>query len=230
MKVHLLTIGDVADAVAHRLTEALRAAGDLTSIDRIVGGRGLHPSYWPHADLRVVIAWRESAAEFEVVDRSCAETGVPFTQAVFTHPRLRVGPTIVPGGGGEPSNTVGGCQRCLERRQRQHDAGIERAEALWQRYAVDDTAGPSGYLPHHVSLATALLARVVAAARAGRLEQERNVVRSVHLLRGTTHLTELIPVHGCERCGVQRLDSTWARLASEFADLGAIAARRTAGV
>lgn len=221
MRFHILAAGDVAVAVAERLTKVLRAAGDITATDRVADGHGLDPAYWPHPDLRVVVAWRESAALFEAVDRSSAETGVPTTQAVVVHPRLRVGPTLVPHASGGPSNTIGGCQRCLERRQRQHDGGITRAEALWRHYAAEPTAGPAGYLPHHVSIASALLAGVAAAARRGRLLEERNVVRTVHLLHGTTHRTELIPVHGCDRCGVTRPDASWSALSIELAGVGA---------
>ncbi|PPG50060.1 hypothetical protein C5C24_10950 [Rathayibacter sp. AY2B3] len=221
MRVHLLASGDAAQAVADRLTAVLHAAGDVTATDRVTADRGLDPSYWPHPDLRITLAWRESAALFEAVDRSSVETGVPTTQAVLVHPRLRVGPTLVPGGSGGPSDTIGGCQRCLERRQRQHDGGLERAEALWRRYADDPSAGPVGHLPQHVSVAVALLAGIATAVREGRVAEERNVVRTVHLLNGTTHRTELIPVHGCERCGVPRPDSTWSALATELAALGA---------
>ncbi|PPG98231.1 hypothetical protein C5C00_03480 [Rathayibacter rathayi] len=221
MKVHLLAAGDVAVAVAEWLTTVLRAAGDVTVTDRVADGRGLDPALWPHPDLRVVVAWRESAELVEAVDRSSAETGVPTTQAVLVHPRLRVGPTIVPRASGGPSNTIGGCQRCLDRRQRQHDGGIIRAEALWRHYAAEPAAGPVGYLPHHVSIASVLLAGVAAAAREGRLLEERNVVRTVHLLNGTTHRTELIPVHGCDRCGVTRPDASWSALSTELAAVGA---------
>jgi len=216
MRVHLLAAGDAAVAVADRLTTELRARGDVTRTDVVAGGRGTDPAHWPHPDLRIVIAWRESAALLEAVDRSSAETGTPFAQAVFTHPRLRVGPTVVPGGSGGPADTVGGCQQCFEKRQRQHDAGIDKARALWERYAADETAGPAGFLPHHVSLAAALLGLVADAAREGRIADERNIVRTAHLLSGTVQRTELIPVHGCRRCGVPRPDSSWIDLAAEF--------------
>ena len=217
MNIHLLATGDSAHATAERLAAVLKAEGDATRIDDATGPHRVNPSLWPHPDLRIVIAWRESRALMEAVDRSSAETGVPYTQAVFAHPRLRVGPTIIPGSHGGPSNTTGGCRICFERRQLQHDAAAAKAEPLWNLYDQDETAGPQGFLPHHVSMATALLADVVRNLREGRIDDERNIVRAVHLLHGTTHRSELIPVHGCTRCGVAHQDSTWADLASELA-------------
>lgn len=216
MKIHLLVAGDSAHAVGERLAAVLKAEGDATRIDEATGPRRTNPSLWPHPDLRVVITWRESRALMEAVDRSSAETGVPYTQAVFAHPRLRVGPTIVPGSKGGPSNTTGGCRQCFERRQLQHDAAAAKAEPLWRLYDEDEAAGPRGFLPHHVSMATALLAGVVRNLREGHLDEERNIVRAIHLLHGTTHRSELIPVHGCPRCHVAHPSSTWADLAAEF--------------
>ncbi|GAA4194044.1 hypothetical protein GCM10022219_16720 [Microbacterium oryzae] len=216
MRVHLLAAGPVAQAVAARLAASLRSQGDVVRIDDAVGRVAVDPSLWPHADLRIVVAWRESRALLEAVDRSSAETGVPYTQAVFAHPRLRVGPTVVPRGSGGSADAAGGCQRCFEGRQRQHDAGIAKAEPLWRRYDEDATAGPLGYLPHHVSAAVALLDQVARQARTGHLDDERNVVRALHLLQGTTHRSELIPVHGCARCGAPRADASWADLAAAF--------------
>lgn len=216
MNIHLLAVGDSGHATAERLAAVLNAEGDATRIDDATGPRAVNPSLWPHPDLRIVIAWRESRALMEAVDRSSAETGVPYTQAVFAHPRLRVGPTIIPGSQGGPSNTIGGCRLCFEKRQLQHDGAAAKAEPLWQHYDQDETAGPRGFLQHHISMATALLAGVVRNLRGRRIDDERNVVRAVHLLHGTTHRSELIPVHGCARCGIPHRDSTWIDLATEL--------------
>lgn len=219
MKIHLITAGESAAAVADRLAPVLSAAGDRLVTTALEPASPIDPSFWPHCDLRIVVSRREDAVLFELVDRSAAETGIAYIPVVFEHPRLRVGPTIVPGGSGGPANTSGGCHRCFTGRQYQHNPGMVAASALWEHYATDRAAGPDGHLPQHAALASALVARVVAAIREGRLADERNLIRTVHLLQGTHQRHELIPVHGCSRCARPRPDASWSALARELGHL-----------
>jgi bacteriocin biosynthesis cyclodehydratase domain-containing protein len=212
MRVHLVTTGAAARAIADQLSTELRAAGDLVIVTELSAATPLDASFWPTADLRIVAAWRDSAALFEAADRLAHESGTPYTQIVFEHPRLRVGPTIVPGGHGGPAATSGGCHVCFTKRQRQHNPGIDRAAALWRHYEANPDAGPEGYLTTHVALATALVDRVIAAA-------ERNRVHLLHLLQGGISSSELIPLHACPRCGTARPDASWHELELELAHL-----------
>ncbi|UQN14982.1 hypothetical protein [Gulosibacter sp. ACHW.36C] len=219
MRVHILTTGPAGHAIGDQLSAALRTTGDQVIATEITSDASIDASFWPTADFRIVAAWRDSAALLEAVDRVAHEAGTPYTQIVLEHPRLRVGPTIVPGGSGGPAATEGGCHRCFTKRQRQHNPGVERASALWARYAAEPDAGPQGYLPSHVALATAIVDRVIAAARAGHLETERNLVTLVHLLQGGISRSELIPLHGCDRCGIPQPDASWRELELELAHL-----------
>lgn len=219
MKVHLIASGEAGSAVIERLTPMLQASGDMTKTTTITPDTALDASLWPHADLRIVASWREDADLFEVVDRSAAETGTSYLPIVFEHPRLRIGPTIIPGSHGGRANTTGGCNQCFEARQRQHNAGIERANALWQHYRDNRGSGPAGYLPQHIGFAAALAGQIVADLRKQAIDPWRNQVHNLHLLNGTVQRDELIPVHGCQRCGITRSESTWADLADELVDL-----------
>lgn len=227
MRVHILTTGVAGRAIGDQLRTDLEAKGDRVLVTEITDAAQLDASFWPTADFRIVAAWRDSESLFTAVDRVAHEAGTPYTQIVFEHPRLRVGPTTVPGGSGGPAATRGGCHECFTRRQRQHNPGVERAAALWQHYEAHPDAGPEGFLAGHVALATALVARIISAAREGHLETERNLVHLVHLLQGGISSSELIPLHACPRCGTTHRDASWQELEFELAHLAVTPAGST---
>lgn len=212
MKVHVLHTGSFGSAVADRLGAMLAEAGDTVWAHPADQDPWKHPSSWPHADFRILIAWRESPAVVEELDRVSAETGIAYTQAVMAHPRLRVGPTIVPA----PSGGGAGCARCHEKRRKQHGAITDRTQPLFDLYNLDPSQGPAGYLPHHVSLAAHRLAAIAGAIRDRRVETVRNQETTFHLLNNALTSATLVPVHGCQRCSNGDAEASWSEIAELF--------------
>lgn len=215
MKIHVIATGTFGQEAAKRCAELVRQAGHVVRIDHYDGTRVGHESGWPHAELRVLFAWRETPELMERIDRQCAETGIPYTVAVLAHPRLRVGPTIIPASA-QLAVREAGCFKCHESRRRQHGALDSRSSPLYEHYDKDPASGPTGYLPHHTGLAAAAVARIVEQLQAGNPTAVQNLELNYNMLTNGLHQVELVPVHGCPRCGSQDLDASWRQLAKEL--------------
>jgi bacteriocin biosynthesis cyclodehydratase domain-containing protein len=202
--VHLLAVGALGRDVAERITREI----DEAVITR-VGDRGSPPAAWPVARLHVLCAWRHVEGLADQIDECAHAWGVPWLPVVVEHPRLRVGPLVIPG--------AGPCYRCFRLRLAQHDPHASVASALVARYERDPWAGPAGHLPGHALLAAASALRAVyeldgATACAGR-------VRELNLLTQDTRSASVVGVHGCERCGSGRdeRDRSWRALRDDLA-------------
>lgn len=215
MKIHVIATGKFGGEAANRCADLVRRDGHVVRIDHYDGTRVGHESGWPHAELRVLFAWRETPELMERIDRQCAETGIPYTVAVLTHPRLRIGPTIIPATAQLPAREAG-CFKCYESRRLQHGALDARSVPLYEHYDKDPAAGPTGYLPHHAGLAAAAVARVAMQLQEENLAAVQNMELSYNLLTNGLHQAELVPVHGCPRCGRRDLDASWSQLAKEL--------------
>jgi bacteriocin biosynthesis cyclodehydratase domain-containing protein len=208
--VHLIATGDFGVAVAERL-QASRPELTITS-----PGTSAVPltasSAWPSAALRVLLAWREAPRLAETLDARSADWRTPWLPVVMEHPRLRVGPVVVPG--------AGACYRCFLRRRQQHEPDTAVTAALHAHYDAEPTAGPRGYLPHHVTLAAALAEAALTRFDDGTLAGQAGLVRHYHLLEHQVSSAHVTGLHGCPRC--RRHDpavSTWRQLAAEVSAL-----------
>lgn len=215
MKIHVIATGEFGQSTAERFAQLVRQAGHVVRIDSYLHDDVAHESIWPHADLRVLIAWRDSHALIERVDRVSMETGVPYTVAVFSHPRLRIGPTIIPRSA-RGIDKGAGCFRCHQARLRQHGALDERSKELFDLYDANPGVGPSGFLTHHTRFAAATLADITAQLEEHQAERVRNVETTFNVLSNGLARTTLVPVHGCSRCGSTDSAASWSSLAVQF--------------
>ncbi|MFE3555513.1 TOMM precursor leader peptide-binding protein [Streptomyces sp. NPDC059193] len=209
-KVHVLAVGAFGEAVADRLR---RERDDLEiSTDR-AGSLELSSS-WPEADLRVLASWRETPRLAEVLDARSADWGTPWFPVLAEHPRLRVGPLVVPG--------AGACYRCFRKRRAQHERDAGHVETLHARYDASPGSGPGGFLPHHVDMAAGMALDVLRRFDAGEGERFAGTVRHWHLLEQHLSGGRVVAVHACARCRRPRAvpaESTWADLAQDLTPL-----------
>ncbi|MGY4954750.1 TOMM precursor leader peptide-binding protein [Streptomyces nigrescens] len=188
-KVHVLAVGDFGAAVAERLQRGHHDV-EVTS-DR--EGPLRFPASWPVADVRILASWREVPALSELVDARSADWRTTWLPVVAEHPRLRIGPLVVPG--------EGACYRCFRGRRAQHERDSALTAALHAHYDADSKAGPGGFLPQHAALAAGvaldLLRRLESAGGVG---QDAGTVRHWHLLEQHLASARVVAVHGCDRC------------------------------
>ncbi len=207
--VHLIAVGDFGAAVAERLMQA-RGRMALS-----VEGEGPWPASasaaWPRARLRILLAWRETPKLAETIDVRSADWGTPWLPVVLEHPRLRVGPVVVPGSGP--------CYRCFRERRAQHEQDSAITDALHAHYDATPAAGPAGFLPHHVGLAAALVEAELQRFDNGSLADNAGTVRHYHLLEHQASAAKVVAVHGCDRCRHTKPVSTWSQLADDLTAL-----------
>ncbi|MGW3041163.1 TOMM precursor leader peptide-binding protein [Kitasatospora sp. NPDC001159] len=211
--LHVLAVGAFGRAVGDRLASR-RQAVVSPETDLFQPGR------WPRARLRVVAAWRETPALFDLVDRLAFATGTPWLPVTMGVSALRVGPAVLGG--------RGPCYRCFLARQYQHQQLRELDRRLLRAYDADPALGPDGFLEAHAVLAETTAGLAADALLGGEDQTERGRVRSFDLLSATVSTLTVVPVHGCERCDRPEPDATWRRLADDLRDLGATTATEPA--
>lgn len=209
-KVHVLAVGGFGAAVADRLR---RERHDLEiSTDR-AGSPELSAS-WPDADLRILASWRETPRLAELLDARSADWGTPWFPVLAEHPRLRVGPVVVPG--------AGACYRCFRKRRAQHERDAAHVATLHAHYDASPESGPDGFLPHHVDMAAGMALDVLRRFDAGEGKLFAGTVRHWHLLEQHLSGGRVVGVHACDRCRrplAVPADSTWAELARDLTPL-----------
>ncbi|MFH8386552.1 TOMM precursor leader peptide-binding protein [Kitasatospora sp. NPDC018058] len=203
--LHVLAVGAFGRAVADRLADR-RPAEVSPETDLF------QPARWPRARMRVVAAWRETPALFDLVDRLAFATGTPWLPVTMGVSALRVGPTVLGG--------RGPCYRCFLARQYQHQQLRELDRRLLRAYDADPALGPDGFLEAHAVLAETVAGLSADAVLGGDDLAERGKVRSFDLLSAEVSTLSVVPVHGCERCDRPEPDATWRRLADDLRDLG----------
>lgn len=205
LPLHILAIGSFGAAVADRLEPDLPGA-------RIArrGDDRSQPMHWPPARMHVLVAWRETPALAERLDQAAHQWRVPWLPVVLEHPRLRVGPLVVPG--------RGPCHRCFRDRSAQHDPRPEVTRALHAHLDASPEDGPLGYLPAHASIAAGLTRELLERVERGEVTSDAGVVRWIDLLSGRPGRANVVAVHGCSRCGLRRdpAERTHARLAADL--------------
>ncbi|MEU6970953.1 TOMM precursor leader peptide-binding protein [Kitasatospora aureofaciens] len=202
--LHVLAVGAFGRAVADRLVSRRQA---VVSPETDL----FQPARWPRARMRVVAAWRETPALFDLVDRLAFATGTPWLPVTMGVSALRVGPTVLGG--------RGPCYRCFLARQFQHQQLRELDRRLLRAYDADPAMGPDGFLEAHAVLAETMAAMAADAVLDGDEDAERGKVRSFDLLSATASTLSVVPVHGCDRCHRPEPDATWRHLAEDLRDL-----------
>jgi bacteriocin biosynthesis cyclodehydratase domain-containing protein len=135
----------------------------------------------------VLALWRPSPQLSEEVDVIAHKERIPWLEIVMDTQAIRVGPWVTPG--------AGACHRCYRQRQSQHDTQWPTSTALRNAYLERAEAGPRGFLPHHVRLASGVAARLI------RLESQPTGRVVSTPLRGIGLSEEtVVGCHGCDRC------------------------------
>lgn len=208
MKIHLLVQGRFGPDVAARTARlcAERPGGRHTVTTTPVTGRGLVGAWWGPADLRVLIAGRESQALVRYLDRTCHEERVNLLIVTRDHPRLVLGPLVLPG------RTA--CAGCAARRADQHDATRAASAPLREAYDQDLTLEPGGHLASHVRLAAAQILSVADDLQDGADSPWAGSISTLNLHDGSMQRSAVVGIHGCPRCRVTPplADSTWRSL------------------
>jgi len=178
----VLTEGAFGGAVAAALTAALPdvVVHPLSRLDELEPSLAL-------VDAVLVALWRRYDRACDRVDVACRRAGVRWSQAVLHEAYLQVGPLVAP--------DAGPCFACYQRRALAHEPALEAEQALARAYARDPRLGVPGYLPATAALAAHLLAR-----QATEVSAEGRLVR-VHVLDGQIVDTQVVRIHGCDRCG-----------------------------
>ncbi|MFJ5968299.1 TOMM precursor leader peptide-binding protein [Streptomyces sp. NPDC093060] len=210
IKVHVLAVGEFGTAVAERLR---RDHHDLEISSYQAGPLELSAS-WPDADLRILASWRETPRLAEVLDARSADWNAPWFPVLAEHPRLRVGPLVVPG--------AGACYRCYRKRRAQHERDGAHVTTLHAHYDATPESGPGGFLPHHADMAAGMALDMLRRVEAGEGERLAGTVRHWHLLEQHLSDARVVGVHACDRCRRSKegtAEPTWADLARDLTPL-----------
>ncbi|MEU3568945.1 TOMM precursor leader peptide-binding protein [Kitasatospora sp. NPDC036755] len=205
-KVHVLALGDFGTAVAERLRRD--HDGVVVTSDR--EGPQQFSARWPRADVRVLASWREAPAVAEALDARSAAWGTPWLPVVAEHPRLRIGPLVVPG--------KGACYRCFRRRRSQHERDSALTAALHAHYDAHAEAGPGGFLPQHAVLAAGAALDLLRRLEHDAGDKDAGTIRHWHLLEQHLAAARVVGVHGCDRCRRTSTSagSSWEDLARDL--------------
>jgi bacteriocin biosynthesis cyclodehydratase domain-containing protein len=145
------------------------------------------------AGTAVVLAlWRPFPALCARADELAFQVRRAWLPVVMDHPRVRVGPLVVPGSGA--------CFGCFEARQVQHDRHRVVSAALLAAYDRDSGLAPRGYLGHHARIAAAL-----ANVMLGQLTDDPGTAAG-HVITSKVfgpgiRRHRVLPCPGCPRCG-----------------------------
>lgn len=209
-QLHVLAVGDFGAEVARHLGRA--HPGALVTSDK--DSALLDSSGWPPARIRVLASWREAPRLMETLDARSAEWRTIWFPVVNEHPRLRVGPVVVPG--------EGACYRCFRRRRAQHEPPTTRTALLHAHYDAHPEAGVAGFLPHHVDMAAATATEMLRRVERGDAGEVAGNVRHWNVLEHRMSTARVVGVHGCDRCRRDSPDAaggSWEGLARELAPL-----------
>ncbi|MBT2454180.1 TOMM precursor leader peptide-binding protein [Streptomyces sp. ISL-86] len=207
-KVHVLAVGDFGTAVADRLFLERRDIAVTSDVKSSLE----FSSVWPEAQVRILASWRETPRLAELLDARSADWGTTWFPVVAEHPRLRIGPVVVPG--------EGACYRCFRQRRSQHERDSSHTATLHAHYDASPAAGTAGFLPHHVDMAAGMALDVLRRVEAGETEHLAGNVRHWHVLEQHVTGARVVGVHGCDRCRPRPVDptsATWEQLARDLA-------------
>ena len=204
MKIHIIAQGGFGPAVAGRI-EQLSGTRHLVTTTHATPD-SLAAACWPAADLRVLVTGRESRKLVEYMDRCAHEERVAFLPITRDHPRLVLGPLVI------PSRTA--CATCAGGRADQHDSARATSQPLRDAYDRDMDLEPRGFLPSHAHLAAAYVVRIADELHGTGHSEAAGAVRQVNLYDGAMRHSTVVGVHGCPRCRVTPplAESSWRNL------------------
>lgn len=190
MRIHIIAQGSFGPAVASRI-EQLSAAHHTVTTTRATPS-ALMAACWPAADLRVLITGRESRKLVEYVDRCAHEERTDFLSISRDHPRLFLGPLVLPG------RTA--CATCACGRADQHDAARAASQPLRDAYDRDLDLEPGGFLPSHVGMAAAYALEIAEELHVTGDSERAGTISQVNLHDGSMRRSTVVGIHGCPRC------------------------------
>jgi bacteriocin biosynthesis cyclodehydratase domain-containing protein len=176
-------IGEFGLEVAERVAKSEN--GSLVTVDALENAL-------VHGVMGIAAMWRPCPDLCERLDELAFQAGTPWLPIVMEHPRIRVGPW-----GAAPG---GPCYRCYCWRRRQHDTQPQVTRALEAAYGASAAGGPTGYLPHHVTLAVGLARLSLREQATSGMEGAADRVLWVNVVTGRPAMHRVIPSHGCTRC------------------------------
>jgi bacteriocin biosynthesis cyclodehydratase domain-containing protein len=141
----------------------------------------------PRASFVGLALWRRYPSAIDAIDLACARHRIPWSSVTLEGRFLTMGPLVVPG--------KGACYACYRKRWSTHLAHPEREQALDDAYQADLEVGCEGFPPSGVTIAAAGLAldQAEESTSPGR-------VRRLDLLHCVLEETQVVRVHGCDRC------------------------------
>lgn len=178
-------VGDFGLDVARALAKSWGAM--LVTLDALEGALA-------DGVVGVAAMWRLCPKLCERFDGLSFEAGTPWLPIVMEHPRIRVGPWH--------AAPEGPCYRCYTARKSQHDLQPKVTRALEAAYDCDATAGPMGYLPHHVTTAVGLAGLSLRKQTTEGVTAAAGEALVVNVGSGKSAAHRVIPCHGCTRCGI----------------------------
>jgi bacteriocin biosynthesis cyclodehydratase domain-containing protein len=182
-RVAIAGIGDFGLDVAGML--ATSGSGRMVTVDALQDGLA-------GGVVAVAAMWRPCPDLCERLDELAFRAGTPWLPVVMEHPRIRVGPW-----GAAPA---GPCYRCYCWRKRQHDTQPQVTRALEAAYGDGAAGGPTGYLPHHVTLAVGLARLSLREHDTDGIDAAAGKALWVNVITGRPAMHRVIPAHGCTRC------------------------------
>jgi bacteriocin biosynthesis cyclodehydratase domain-containing protein len=182
----LISMGDFGGAVARNLLRRPDCAAWPLDLESAFSGP---------ADVVVIAMWRQDGAVCETADDLAFQFSRPWLPITMDHPRVRIGPLVVPG--------TGPCYGCFLERRAQHDAQLAITSALNGAYRDDPDAGPRGYLDHHARLAAGLAQLTIESLRRGPADSAGRVL-SFNVLRRGIRAHRVLGCGDCRRCSPAR--------------------------
>jgi bacteriocin biosynthesis cyclodehydratase domain-containing protein len=179
----VISTGDFGGAVARDL---------LQRPDCAAWPLDLEPAFSGPADVVIIAMWRQDVAVCETADDLAFQFSTPWLPITMDHPRVRIGPLVVPG--------TGPCYGCFLVRRAQHDAQQAVTSALGSAYRDDPGSGPRGHLDHHARLAAGLAWLTVESLRCGPAGPAGQVL-TFNVLRRGIRAHQVLGCGDCQRCG-----------------------------
>src|SRR5215471_13949202 len=194
MPVHLLSVGAVGRAVARYLKTFRSDVVETTVSNHTVP----IPELWPASRLTVIAGWRPTPTLCELVEELSYQWQRPFVPLFQASTVLRVGPVVIPG--------HGPCWTCWTQRCRQHAEWPEADALIFEHYAQQSEAGPSGFLEPFAMMGAERVSCVI-----DQLSTSNAVggnIWQIDILTRDITVSRVVGLHACPRCGLHRLAAT----------------------
>jgi bacteriocin biosynthesis cyclodehydratase domain-containing protein len=162
---------------------------------RVVAGDGATVECLPAAEAFVLAAWRPTPLLEDLLDEESFARGVPWLRVAQDGAFVALGPVVIP--------HVGPCHGCFRRRLRQHAVDADLMQALDDHYRTHPDEGPTGFLPPAASFAAAAVLVLLERLRTAP-SSVSGQFRRLNLLTGESHVSRVVGIDACGRCGDDR--------------------------